>query len=179
MQIINPASRWKDTPPAKVNTYRDLYNGKVLASPYHGENEWAANEEMAKFLADKLGKKIYMLPRLDPHDPARAPLRKLLLPPGVPEDKSPDYLMGGMIFDAKSLFNVKRRESGYQNSIINHLKKAKKQAPNIILDIPDFINLNEAGKAISDFLRQSKHDRVVLVRRKGKLYMYKKKASKI
>ena len=172
------ASQWKDIPPPKADTYISLHDGKVFASPYHGENEWAANEEMAKFLADKLGKKVYMLPRLDPSNQTHELLRKKLLPPGVPDGKSPDYLIGGKLFDAKGLFNVERKEGGYQNTILNHLKKAKKQAPNIILDIPDFINLNEAGKAISDFLRQSKHDRVVLVRRKGKLYMYKKRHQK-
>ena len=174
------ASQWEETPPPKANTYRDLYDGKVLASPYHGRDEWAANEKMAKFLADKLGKKIYMLPRLDPNNPTQAPLRKLLLPYNVPKGKSPDFLIGGMLFDGKSLLDMNKGKNieAYRRSIQKRIKDGKLQASNDVLDVPDYISKNTIKSAIKGYFGVSAKSRIIIVKHGSEIYIYKKHGSK-
>ena len=169
--------QYKDVEPPKIDSYISLHNGNVLASPYHGKDEWEHNENIAKFLTEKLNKKIYMLPRLNSNTLAEIELRKKFLPSNVAEKKNPDFYIGGRTFDAKSLYDLKRRtdSENYQHAIQNKIKKAKDQAENIILDIPDFVPQKDIKGAIHGFLKVSHKKRTILVRYKNKLYIYKKR----
>lgn len=120
--------QYKEVEPLEIDSYISLHNGKVLASPYHGKNEWKHNENIAKFLAEKLNQKTYMLPRLNSNTLAEIELRKKFLPSNVAENKNPDFYIGGRTFDAKSLYDLKRRtdSENYQHAIQNKIKKAKK-----------------------------------------------------
>ena len=72
--------------------------------------------------------KVYLLPCLDPGNPQKASLRSSLLPAGVFEKKNPDYYIGGLIFDAKSMMDIKETNDTkkWKNDIENRIKGAKK-----------------------------------------------------
>lgn len=160
-----------DVQPPMAETYDSTHNGMVLLSPYHGPNEIDENKRLANFVADKLGKKVYLLPRLDPTDPNEAPLRIVLLPPGVFEKKNPDFYIGGLLFDGKSMLNVK---GDYHNAILNHLKGAKKQADNVVLEAPTFIPRRIIWRTVTGYLKQTSKDRIIIVKHGSKCYVYKK-----
>ena len=170
---IDKAKQAAAEPPA-VETYTKLHNGMVLASPYHGENELADNVRLAKFVADKLNEKVYLLPRLDPNNPVQKKLRDTLLPPGVKENKNPDFLIKGKLFDGKSMYGMNRNatEEQQRNAIENHIKKAKKQADNIILEIPSIVRRELIHYTVKKYLSRSKRDRIIMVRWKNKLLIY-------
>ena len=50
----------------------------VLTSPYHGSDEVEENKRIGAFVAKKIGKKVYLLPRLDPESRKLAHLRQIL-----------------------------------------------------------------------------------------------------
>ena len=136
-----------DGVPPSVDFYSVSHHGMVLTSPYHGANEVDENRRLAVFLTKKLGLKVYLLPRLDPQNPIQAPLRASLLPSGVKDRKNPDFYIGSLLFDGKSMMNIKRSEDSkkYHNDILNRIKSAKKQADNVVLEIPTFVSsLNSA-----------------------------------
>ena len=115
---------------------------------------------LSYFIADKLSKIVYLLPRLDPMNPVQSLLRTTLLPPNVPVGRNPDFYIGGKLFDGKSMLNIKRTtdKGKHHNDILNRIKAAKKQADNIILDIPTFITRRTISKTINGYLSQSKKD---------------------
>lgn len=164
-----------DVPPPSVETYRSSHNGKVMTSPYHGSNEVEENKRLGAFVADKLGQKVYLLPRLDPESRRFAHLRKTLLPTGVMPNKNPDYFIGGMLFDGKSMMGLQRSgdKKKYHNAILNHIKSAKKQADNVVLEIPTFVSRRVIGKTISGYLKQSSKSRIIIVKHGNKCYVYK------
>ncbi len=168
------------TPPY-VETYKVSHHKMVYTSPFHGKEEIKENTRMANFLADKYNRKVYMLPRLDPRSAAQAPLRATLLPPGIYENKNPDFMIGGLLFDGKSMMSIKRVEDGtdgsekYHNDILNRLKSAKKQADNVVLEIPTFISRNTISDTVKGFLMQSSKDRIVIVIHGDKVYTYMRK----
>ena len=118
-----------------------------------------------------------MLPRLDSNTPEERKLREKLLPLGVKNNKNPDFYIGGMFFDGKSLYDIKNKNDGekYEHKIQNKIKKAKKQADNIILDIPDFIPIEDIKGAIHGYFHVSHQERIILVKYKGHLQVYKKR----
>ena len=164
-----------DVPPPSVDTYRPSHNGKVMTSPYHGSNEVKENKRLGAFMADKLGKNVYLLPRLDPKNPVQASLRSTLLPPRVIEGKNPDYYIGGMLFDGKSMMGLQRSgdKKKYHNAILNHIKTAKKQTDNVVLEIPTFVSRRVIGKTISGYMKQSSKGRIIIVKHGNKCYVYK------
>ena len=111
------------TPPA-VETYISSCNGNVLTSPYHGNEEMKENLRLAEFVNWKLGQKIYLLPRLDPQNPKEMVLRPTLIPVGVFTNKNPDFLIGGLFFDGKSMLNIKNtgKQEKFHNDILNRIK---------------------------------------------------------
>ena len=163
-----------DVPPPSVDTYRPSHNGKVMTSPYHGSNEVANNKRLGAFIADKLGQKVYLLPRLDPRDYTLAPLRSTLLPSGVFPNKNPDFYIGGMLFDGKSMMGIKPNGSKkkYHNDILNRIKEAKKQADNVVLEIPTFVSRRTISKTINGYLYQSSKERTIIVKHGSKCYVY-------
>ena len=175
-QFIKEREERNVTPPM-VETYTDEYKGRVLCSPYHGANEKKANVEIATFIVKKLGGRIYLLPRLDSSTPQQRAIRERLLPPGIMEKKNPDFLINGRTFDAKVM---KAPESGstiekIKNAIENHIKKAKKQADNIILELPTSVTRNLIDRTIWNYVERSNKERVVMVKHGTKLLIYKKR----
>lgn len=165
----------KDVPPPNVETYIPSHNGMVLTSPYHGSDEVEENKRIGAFVAKKIGKKVYLLPRLDPESRKLAHLRQILFPTGVIPNKSPDYYIGGMLFDGKSMMGLLRSgdKKKYHNAILNHIKAAKKQADNVVLEIPTFVPRMIIGKTINGYLKQSSKNRIIIVKHGSKCYVYK------
>lgn len=164
-----------DVLPPSVETYISSHNGKVMTSPYHGSNEVEENKRLGAFVADKLGKKVYLLPRLDPKNPVHAALRTTLLPPRVIEGKNPDFYIGGMLFDGKSMMGLQQsgNKKKYHNAILNHIKAAKKQADNVVLEIPTFVSRRVIGKTINGYMKQSSKGRIIIVKHGNRCYVYK------
>lgn len=160
--------------PPKVETYKEVYMGMVFTSPYHGENEKEENERLAKFVTDKLKSKVYLLPRLDPKNAVEKALRSTLLPPGVFENKNPDFYIGGKIYDGKSMLKVRKTndKKKHHNDILNRIKSAKEQADNIILEIPTFISRRTISQTVNGYLQQSKKERIIIVKHGNKCYVY-------
>lgn len=167
----------KDVAPPFAEEYESTYGGNVLIASYHGVNEVKENIRIAEFLVDKIGRKVYLLPRLDPKNPIEAPLRSILHPKGVPDKKNPDFYIGGKLFDGKSMMDVK--ETGntdkYHNDILNRIKSAKQQADNIVLEIPTFISRKTISSTVKGFLAQSSKERIVIVEHGDKCYLYNSK----
>lgn len=90
-------------------------------------------------------------------------------------------MIGGLLFDGKSMMSIKRVEDGtdgsekYHNDILNRLKSAKKQADNVVLEIPTFISRNTISDTVKGFLMQSSKDRIVIVIHGDKVYTYMRK----
>lgn len=162
--------------PPKVETYKEHHNGKVFESPYHGPEELADNLEIAKKVADLIDEKVYLLPRLEQTTPTQRELRQLLLPAGINEGKNPDFLIGGKLYDAKSLYgyNAGINYLKQKQAIENHIKKAKKQADNIILDIPDIFTEDCIDNTIKNYLNRTSNHRIIIVFHKGKGKVYEK-----
>lgn len=166
-----------DGVPPSVDFYSVSHHGMVLTSPYHGANEVDENRRLAVFLTKKLCLKVYLLPRLDPQNPIQAPLRASLLPSGVKDRKNPDFYIGSLLFDGKSMMNIKRSEDSkkYHNDILNRIKSAKKQADNVVLEIPTFVSRKTISGTIKGFLMQSSKERVIIVKHGKKCYIYNRK----
>ena len=171
-----PNKQWgnPNAQPPEVGTYKRTYNGQVLVSPYHGENELTDNKRLADFLVDKLKTKVYLLPRLEQTTEEGRRLRRLLLPDGVKEGKNPDFLINGLLFDGKSMYKLNRNANFKQqkNAIEHHIKKAKEQADHIVLEIPNFVERKTIHKVITNYLSRSKKERIILVHWKNKLLEY-------
>lgn len=165
----------KNILPPNVETYIPSHNGMVLTSPYHGSNEVEENKRLGAFIAKKIGKKVFLLPRLDPKDKDFAHLRDTLLPRGVMPNKNPDYYIGGLFFDGKSMMRLQRsgNKKKYHNAILNHIKTAKKQADNVILEIPTFVSRKVIGTTIKGYLKQSSKSRLIIIKHGNKCYVYK------
>ncbi len=163
--------------PPQADTYSTTHNGNLLTSPYHGSDEKTGNQRLAAFINDKLNMKIYLLPRLDPNNPVQSALRPTLLPKDVYENKNPDFYIGGLFFDGKSLMGIKRSDNPekYHNDILNRIKSAKEQADNAILEIPTFVPRKTIGTTINGFLLQSKKERIIIVKYGKKCYTYNSK----
>ena len=171
---LDKIKRSKIQPP-KVEEYKVEHNGHVLISPHHGANEVDDNKRLAAFVADKLKTNVYLLPRLDPSNPTESQLRSTLLPSGVFDKKNPDFLINGKLFDGKCMYDLDRRANQKQqkNAIENHIKKAKKQADNIILEMPSFMDRRNAENTIRNYLNRSKTKRVIMARYGNKLLIFK------
>ena len=118
---------------------------------------------------------MYLLPRLDPRDDKLGPLRSTLLPVGVIPNKNPDFYIGGLLFEGKSMMKLQQggNKKKYHNDILNRIKDAKKQADNIILEIPVFVSRRTIGKTINGYLKLSSKERIIIVKHGGKCYVYK------
>ncbi len=171
---LDKIKRSKIQPP-KVEEYKVEHNGHVLISPHHGANEVDDNKRLAAFVADKLKTNVYLLPRLDPSNPTESQLRSTLLPSGVFNKKNPDFLINGKLFDGKCMYDLDRMANLKQqkNAIENHIKKAKKQADNIILEMPSFMDRRNAKNTIRNYLNRSKTKRVIMARYGNKLLIFK------
>ncbi len=174
---INVIITSNDIVPPKFETYKKVPNSRVYVSNYHGKNEVEENTRLGKFLETKLKTDIYLLPRLDPKNPLEEKLRVELLPKGVKEGKNPDYLINGKLFDGKSMLgldpdaNIKKQ----RNAIENHIRKAKKQADNMIIEVPSFIERSTIHRTLSNYINRSNHERIIMIKWKNKLLIYSNK----
>lgn len=89
-------------------------------------------KEIAELLEKKFGGELYMVPRVNN-------------PQGI---STPDYLFRGKGYDLKAL----SKEAG-ENTIINRIKKARKQSKNFILDLTN-------AKKITDSVLKSQIERI-------------------
>ena len=113
------------------------------------------------------------MPRLDPKNARQAELRSKLLPRGVPEGKNSDFLIQGKLFEGKSLFGLHNYEREYvRQAIFHHIKKAKKQADNIIHEIPAIVDRKTVYSAIKGYRKISSSKREIWVIWKNKLLKY-------
>lgn len=173
----NELKRIENVMPPAIETYEASHGGLIFTSPYHGANEVNENKRLAAFIADKIGSKVYLLPRLDPGNPTQASLRPILHPKGVLDRKNPDFYIGGMLFDAKSMMDVVKTsdKKKHHNDILNRIKSAKKQADNIVLEIPTFISRKTISSSVKGFLKQSSKRRIIIVKHGNKCYTYDSK----
>lgn len=173
-EAANKVRNAQDIMPPHADTYKLEHEGKVLISPYHGANEVDENKRLAAFVAAKLNQKVYLLPRLDPKNRKESALRPILHPRGVYENKNPDFYIGGLFFDGKSMIRVKKTndKKKHHNDILNRIKSAKEQADNMIIEIPSFITRRTIAKTVNGYLSQSKTKRIIIVKHGHKCYVY-------
>lgn len=172
--LIQEMAKYKDVVPPEITSYAEVVKGKVYTSPHHGKDEREENERIARVIAKFSDVKVYLLPRLDPMNPSQMALRKTLFPAGVKEGKSPDYYINGRFFDAKSMLNIQITDDldKQKQSIENRIKKAKVQADNIVLEIPEWIELSTIARTVNNYLGRSKTKRIILVCWNEKLFKF-------
>lgn len=172
-----------DVAPPHVEEYSaSEHNKDVFVSPWHGENKVKENKKSANFLAKKLGKKVYLLPRLEQNNKVQAPLRKTLLPPGVKEGKNPDYLIGGILFDGKSMMNIKpitgikpkKKNELYRRKIQTRISNAFDQADGAIIEVPRFVSRRNIARAVKGKLKLVSGDKFVIIKHGNSCYVYNK-----
>lgn len=176
LQTQQELAKGKDIMPPASDTYEKVDGKEVYISPYHGENEVEENERLARFITERMKNvKVWLLPRLNPNNMREAELRQQLLPPDVFEGKNPDYYINGMLFDAKSMMNANVTDDpAKQKSMIeNRIKKAKEQADNIVLEIPEWIEFQTIARTINNYLGRSKKKRTILVCWKERLLKFR------
>ena len=114
-------------------------------------------KEIADLIADKYGKSVQMVPRIN-------------FPLGV---STPDYLIDGKKYDLKTIHGVGK------SVIFDAVKKKIKQADNFVVDISDSkIGFDNADEQIKK-LFHSKHteivDEVLLMKNRITIKAYKRK----
>ena len=164
----------QDVQPPHIEDYTPLNNGMVMISNKHGENEREENIRLAEFINQKLGKKVYLLPRLDPKKAEEAVLRSAYIPKGVKDGKSPDFFIGGTLFEGKCMHSeYTAKKKSQHNKVLNHIKEAKEQADNMIIEVPDFISRRVITNTVNGYMNQSSKKRIIIVKHRGKCYVYK------
>lgn len=112
--------KWREQTAPNSHIVQDLkeYTVDGVAYKVDGHNvvlDYSPHEkEIAELLEKEFGGELYMVPRVNN-------------PQGVP---TPDYLFRGKGYDLKTL----SKEAG-ENTIINRIKKARKQSKNFVLDV--------------------------------------------
>lgn len=112
--------KWREQTTPNSHIVQDLkeYTVDGVAYKVDGHNvvlDYSPHEkEIAELLEKEFGGELYMVPRVNN-------------PQGVP---TPDYLFRGKGYDLKTL----SKEAG-ENTIINRIKKARKQSKNFVLDV--------------------------------------------
>lgn len=77
-------------------------------------------------------------------------------------------------FEGTSMYKLKKDADNKErrNGLLNHIKKAKEQADNMLLEMPHFVRKRNINRAIYGYLKQSKKERIILVCWKNKLLIY-------
>lgn len=86
-------------------------------------------------------------------------------------------MASGKIWDAKesSFENTPHTREGIKKTLENHIKKAKKQADNMVIVIPDWIPQSYIDEIIANYLSRTKHDRwIVIMWKSGNAKLFKK-----
>lgn len=138
------------------NTFIDFdFNGvKLEVHPLHGDKELSENITLSRLLKRFDPKaEIKLMPIISEKD---MNARKLYYPEG--------YLKKYPTRNADTLYNGKAFEfenaNGSKSSIQNAIKNGKKQADNIVIRIPDSIDINQADQIVKGQLKhyQDKED---------------------
>ena len=131
------------------NTFIDfVFNGaKIEVHPLHGDKELAANIDLSKLLKGFDSKaEIKLMPIISEKDMSA---RKLYYPDS--------YLKQYPTRNADILYNGKAFEyeisNGSKSSIQNAIKNGKKQAENIVIRIPDEMDINQANQIVKGQLK--------------------------
>ena len=162
--------------PPHVDEYISHENGMVLQSPKHGGEELEENLDLAKKTAAFLHRKVYLLPRIDSSTEAQRQERKEYMPRCVKEKKNPDFMVESYngLFDGKKLFGFIGGSYKEQKLCIeNHYKAAKRQAENMIFDLPESFTEQYLDAIFNNILHQSSINRTIVVFHNGKGHLYK------
>lgn len=163
--------------PPHQEEYIPHENGMVLQSPRHGGSELQENLKLATRVAKLLDRRVYLLPNIDSNTETQLKEREEYMPIGVKPRKNPDFLIEGLpdYYDGKSLHGFKGGDYQRQKQCIeNHYKKAKRQADNMVLDIPDNISRRCIDETIKAIFSQASQNRTVIVFHQGEGIVYKK-----
>ncbi len=161
--------------PPHVEEYKSYDNGNIRVSPLHGVDELESNLRLGKVLHEALNETVYLLPNINPQG-KDAHFRTEYLPEGVKKDKNPDFLCAGRLWDGKecSFENTKKEWKYIKNTLENHFKKAKEQADNFIIEVPDWLNEDTYKSITLNYLNISKKDRwIIICNRSGKYQLFK------
>ena len=162
------------TPP-HVEEYIPYYDGKIMVSPFHGKDELESNLRLAHTMYDIFGETVYLLPNINPKGP-NAHLRSKYIPAGVKEGKNADFLCVNRIWDGKecSFENTPREWNKIKSTLENHFKKAKLQADNYIIQVPEWLDEKIYSVITMNYLRISGKDRwIIICKGNGKGNLYK------
>jgi hypothetical protein len=160
-------------PPA-AETYYKVPDKEVYISPYHGADELDENKRIATFLYDKLDTPVYLLPRLNANTSADMTTRNKLLPDGVFDKKSPDFLIWDKLFDAKSMLSVEYdgNRDNAKRKIENRFKSAKQQAENFIVEIHDSFPRDLIHQTTTNYLNMTNTKRIIMIIWRNRLLVY-------
>lgn len=170
----------KGITPPEVENYRSENGGLVMISPYQSGHEYMENKRIAHILAVRLNQTVYMLPELKPDNKEEKKLRVRLIPQGVKENKNPDYMIGGKFFDVKSMVVGEKNDTDKKHldlteqkkAIENRIKKAKMQADNIIIEVPEYFSHNRFETTVKNYLDRSHTSRIVIIIQGDRVYQY-------
>lgn len=130
-------SEWKLVDPSQAKTVKDLSEWTHNGSTYKVDGKHVVldydkhEKEVADFLAEKYGKDVQMVPRIN-------------FPLGV---STPDYSIDGGSWNLKTL-----TDKATGNTIYNRVKKAKNQSENFIIDV--------SSVKLSSFVIENQIDRI-------------------
>ncbi len=170
-----PAEEKTYPTPPHVEKYTSYHDGRILASPKHGADELEANLKLGNTLYEAIGETVYLLPNINPKG-KDAHLRSEYLPKGAKEGKNPDYLCAGRFWDGKecSFANTEKEWKCLKKTLENHFKKAKEQADNFIIQVPDWFEEEMLTAITRNYLNVSKKDRwIIICKENGKYWLFK------
>lgn len=160
--------------PPRLDTYYEKSKGLYI-SEYKGESELGENERLANIVINHLKVDVYILPLLDPKNKKLKALRPILLPEGVFDNKNPDFMINGLLFDGKSMMKIKKtNRKGFKGKLENRIKSAKEQADNMIIEVPKWAKRKWIDDTVNNYLDRSHKDRTIYIIHKNKIYVYKK-----
>lgn len=120
------------------------------------------NRTIGERLADT-GHKVRLLPDIQPSEKK---LRELLLPDGIKPDKNPDAMIGGKIFEFKTLV------SNTYNAVSQELRKAGNQSDYILLNIDRSMDDTVLNRAIRGRVKNKSNIQEVWVMKDGYIRKY-------
>ena len=161
-----------------LEEYISHEDGMVMQSPRHGTEELEENLSIGKRLAAFLGKRVFLLPRIDSNTEEQLQERKEYMPKGVKDPKNPDFYVEGVVglFDGKSLLKFAGGVRKVQKQYLeNRYKAAKDQAEHMVFDLADTFTESYLDGIFQNILKQSSVERIIVVFYKGQGRMYTKK----
>lgn len=129
--------------------YTSLSGAHVWAHPLHVGVERPANLEIACFLADAIGETVYLLPISD-----------------EPGARNPDAKIGGADWEFKT------NHTGTGTAIDTEIKRAKRQANKILLNLTVLVDALEFENAVYNRIRQSPNVECLRLIYQGKLFEF-------